>query len=131
MNFLERTMTTTIQIVINLIHKVILKSINAVKNHFIQISLKGYLHRNHVQFSKDLRILGWVKFIIPKESQVQIGKAFICRGRGYGIEPGLPSLISVNKGAKLIIGDYSGISNTSIHCKQEITIGNYVNIGGW
>lgn len=124
MNFLERTMTTTIQIVINLIHKVILKSINAVKNHFIQISLKGYLHRNHVQFSKDLRILGWVKFIIPKESQVQIGKAFICRGRGYGIEPGLPSLISVNKGAKLIIGDYVFIGTRSIICKG-VTIGNH------
>ena len=131
MKFIGKAMTTPIQIVINLIHKVILKGINAVKNHFIQASLKGYLHRNHVQFSKDIKILGRVKFVISKESQVQIGKAFICRGRRYGIEPGLPSLISVNKGAKLIIGDYSGISNTSIHCKQEITIGNYVNIGGW
>lgn len=123
-------MTRTILIVINLIHKVLLKSVEAVRNNFNQISHKGYLCRNKVRFFKNIRLLGKIQFHISKTSQVQIGKAFVCRGQGCGIEPGIPSLISVTNGAKLIIGDYSGMSNTSIHCQQEITIGNYVNIGG-
>ncbi len=75
---------------------------------------------------------GWggVKLNISAQSEVNIGKAFICKGYGYGIDIGNYSYISVNKFACLTIGDYTGISNTSIFCQQKITIGNHVNIGG-
>ncbi len=66
---------------------------------------------------------------INKEADVCIGRNFICNGRGYGIDSGSDSHIVVGKGAKLFIGNNTGCSGTSIHCYEEITIGNYVNIG--
>ena len=32
-------------------------------------------------------------------------------------------------GGKLLIGDYSGISSSSVFCKDKIVIGHHVNIG--
>ena len=41
-----------------------------------------------------------------------------------------PCTIAVQKGAQLIIGDYSGFSGVSIFCSESIIIGTYVNFGG-
>jgi len=41
-----------------------------------------------------------------------------------------PCTLAVGKGAKLIIGDYSGFSGVSIFCAKKITIGKNVNFGG-
>lgn len=74
-----------------------------------------------------------------------IGKVFISgygtikMGKGVSINSNLFSnpiggdtrtVISVSNGACLIIGDYTGFSNIAISCKERVTIGNYVKIGG-
>lgn len=41
-----------------------------------------------------------------------------------------PCTIGIQKGAQLIIGDYSGFSGVSIFCSKYIKIGNHVNFGG-
>ena len=115
---------------VNIIDKVFRKSFLYVCRVFKNISLKGYLFRKGVVFPLDIQFLGGVEVLIHNDSVVQIGKAFICRGYGYGLDLGIYSQIVVTKGAKLLIGDFTGISNTSIHCHQEITIGHHVNIGG-
>ena len=55
------------------------------------------------------------------------GKKLILNGNGIGLST--LCKITIIPSAKLIIGDYCGISQSSIHCKNEIVIGNYVNIG--
>lgn len=92
--------------------------------------MKGYLSRKGVVYHADIQVFGRVELLFHKDANVQIGKAFICRGYGCGIDKGNFSQIVVAKGAQLLIGDFCGISNTSIHCHQEITIGHHVNIGG-
>jgi len=75
---------------------------------------------------------GWggVKLDVYSKAELKIGKGFLCRGKGAGIDISNYSHISIAKGARMVIGDYSGISNTSIFCQHEITIGDHVNIGG-
>jgi len=60
-------------------------------------------------------------------------------GKGVHINSSLTSnpiggdtrtLLVVYKGAKLSIGDFSGLSNVAISCKKEIIIGKHVKIGG-
>lgn len=77
--------------------------------------MKGYLLRKGVIFHFDIQFLGEVELLFHKDAVVQIGKAFICRGYGRGIDMGNFSQIVVAKGAKLLIGDYIGIGNTSLH----------------
>lgn len=79
---------------------------------------------------KTIKIIGRPYFSFASSSYVEIGKHFICRsGAGQAIDNSSCSKIIVSPNARLIIGDYSGISNTTIHCDSEITIGNSVNIG--
>lgn len=67
---------------------------------------------------------------IGKGAKVKIGSNFICRsGYDEAIDNSECSKITVRDGAKLCIGDYSGISNSVIYCDKEITIGNSVNVG--
>lgn len=40
------------------------------------------------------------------------------------------TIFSVSSGAVLEIGDHSGISNTTIICRESVKIGDYVKIGG-
>lgn len=67
---------------------------------------------------------------INPRSNVSIGKAFYMNS---GPESGIGttmSKISVSEGATLQIGDYTGISSTTILVKNSVVIGNHVNIGG-
>lgn len=67
---------------------------------------------------------------INKESNIVIGDYFIASsGVNGGIDCGNGCKIAVQKGANLIIGEYSGMTNTIIQCHEEIIIGNHVNIG--
>ncbi len=115
---------------VNVIVAAISRFSSAISRGLSSACYKGYLLRKNVRFQNDIQFWGKVKMTVSKSADVQIGKAFIIRGRGYGIEPSACSTIVVSPGAVLHIGDYSGISNTNIFCQQEITIGNYVNIGG-
>ena len=77
-----------------------------------------------------LSIIGRPYISIADNAYVDIGSFFICRsGAGQSIDNSCCSKINVSGGAKLIIGDYTGISNTTIECESEIVIGNSVNIG--
>lgn len=60
--------------------------------------------------------------------KVTFGKNFILSSQG-GIDNFMRSKIYVLNGAKLIVGEYTGMTNVAIHCHQEITIGHHVNIG--
>lgn len=76
------------------------------------------------------RFCGRTYLDINKESDIIIGDYFIANsGVNCGIDCGNGCKISVQKGAKLIIGEYSGITNTIIQCHEKIVIGNHVNIG--
>lgn len=65
----------------------------------------------------DLLILG--KF--------EIGNGVIINSRGIDIF--IRSHITVCENALLHIGDFSGLSSSSIYCAKKIYIGNHVNIG--
>ena len=100
---------------VNYIDKVFCNLFSYVCYYFKNTSMKGYLLRKGVIFHFDIQFLGEVELLFHKDAVVQIGKAFICRGYGRGIDMGNFSQIVVAKGAKLLIGDYIGIGNTSLH----------------
>lgn len=78
----------------------------------------------------EIKFYGKPEMRIAEGAKVSIGKSFICRsGLGNAIDNSSGTVISVQKDASLTIGEYSGISNTAIHCHKSITIGNHVNIG--
>jgi len=92
---------------------------------------KAYLKYHGASFdSQSIVFHGKCTLKIGKGSQVSIGKNFVCWG---GVERNIDnrtqSRINVKMGACLIIGCYSGISNTSINCNKNVSIGNYVKIG--
>ncbi len=115
---------------INIVQKAFHRLLCYINQLYINASLKGYLFRKGVLFHNDIQFIGGVELQIHKDAHVVIGKAFICRGYGVGVDIGNYSQIVVKEGARLEIGDNTGISNTSIHCHQEITIGHHVNVGG-
>lgn len=41
-----------------------------------------------------------------------------------------PTILCAAKGARIGIGDYTGLSSPVINARQSITIGKYVNVGG-
>lgn len=123
-------MSKVITILVDIISRTIHRLTGKVTSMLNQWAAMGYLLRKGASVSCDAKWLGGGKLRISSQAEVQIGKAFICRGYGQGIDIGNYSNISVSEGARLIVGDYSGMSNTSIHCQQEITIGDHVNIGG-
>lgn len=79
---------------------------------------------------KEIKFYGNLDMKIGKGAKVSIGKGFIClSGYRNAIDNSSGSKIHVLNSASLTIGEYSGISNTTIHCYESITIGNNVNIG--
>lgn len=70
---------------------------------------------------------GTVKGIVDISGTLTFGKGITISGKG--IDTTARSQIFVCKGANLYIGDYSGITQTSIYCKRNIHIGKYVKIG--
>lgn len=69
-------------------------------------------------------------YLMPR-GHVRIGSHFKCNSGAYASFDGSGvSKIDVAENANLIIGDHTGISNTTISCTKEIRIGNYVDIGG-
>lgn len=72
------------------------------------------------------RINGDVKLSIGKGSSFSYGKALFLNGSGITASKRLQIIIA---GGTLSFGNYSGISSSSIWCKNKIEIGNNVNIG--
>lgn len=91
----------------------------------------GNLKFHNVKFNANsISIYGSMPLIkIGKNANVSIGNNFILRtGVDNGIDGGW-TRICVSDNATLTIGEMSGMTNTAILCHEEITIGNYVNIG--
>lgn len=82
------------------------------------------------RYKREINYLGGCvngKVRLHVEGEFSFGKGLILNAQG--IDTTLVSQISIWKGAKLSFGNFSGISSTAIACTNEITIGDYVNIG--
>lgn len=90
-----------------------------------------YCSANNVVFDKkSVQFNDHAIVSISPNSEVKFGKGFIVNS---GPEVGIgttESKITVAAGAKLSIGDYTGISSTSILVRNSVVIGNHVNLGG-
>lgn len=95
-----------------------------------QIAINELL-RHNVKFNPHRCCFnGHTYLSIHKECDIIIGDYFIANsGIDASIDCGNGCKISVMKGAKLVIGEFSGMTNSVIQCHKEIIIGNYVNIG--
>ncbi len=85
---------------------------------------------NKVIYGDYFKING--RIYISNHGKIQIGTHFITNS-GKNLNPIGGDTISrfiVRKNAMLVIGDHVGLSNTTIVCWSQITIGNYVYIGG-
>jgi acetyltransferase-like isoleucine patch superfamily enzyme len=97
---------------------------------FISAYAKGIFILKGVSFGTCLQINGHVILTISRNSHVKIGDGFICNSGIYrGISQDIYSKITVYKGASLCVGDNVGITNTSIQCTKEISIGKHTLIG--
>ncbi|MBR1448440.1 MAG: acyltransferase [Prevotella sp.] len=95
--------------------------------HWYTISLCRY---HGATFGSHSTFNGKSYVTLCKGAKFCVGKEFICNsGPHFSIDNLSYSKIFIAPNAELSIGDYSGISNTSIYCKHNITIGHHVNIG--
>lgn len=110
----------------------ILRVLNKITFNFYIIFNRVKCRLIGVQFGKHLRIYNYLYITLGQNAKIDIGNNFTFTSGG-GINP-----LSCNKrgqifaagGAKISIGDNSGISSSCLWAKEKITIGNYVNIGG-
>lgn len=91
----------------------------------------SYLRKRNVKFNPDKCYFnGRIYLRLEPGCMVSIGDGFIASsGVNLGIDCIGGCKISVERNAKLTIGKYSGMTNTTIQCHESITIGNHVNIG--
>lgn len=103
------------------------RCINKISNILHQIVAIYQLKKAKAKFAKDIKFIGAHKLSL--NGDICIGKAFTSRSTiNHCIDYGCCKIV-VMPNAELHIGDYSGISNVSIHCYNKIDIGNYVDIG--
>lgn len=113
----------------------LLKCLTKIKVLFLNYVARnqsfGLLYHKGVIFNpKTIRFKGYPYLDIHKNATVKIGDYFVCVSNPYNAIDCYPaSKICVREGAKLIIGKYSGMTNSVIQCHESITIGDYVNIG--
>ena len=97
----------------------------------IKRQIKRVINRfKYWRYKREINNLGGCvngKVRLHVEGEFSFGKGLILNAQG--IDTTSVSQISVRKGAKLSFGNFSGISSTAIACTNEITIGDYVNIG--
>lgn len=112
-------------IVIRLIDK-----IKLLYTHIINVYTRAYIcNRGGISYKNNLKLIGYTYFHIGNNTKLHLGKELIIRsGNMNAIDIGFSKIV-VEDNASLVIGDYSGMSNTIIQCYHKITIGNYVNIG--
>ena len=108
----------------------LINSFNVIARKVYERYYKSYIIGHAKRCEKDIGIYGRPYIIIGKNATVCIGKGFVCRsGADQAIDNSVCSKLIVVDNAKLTIGDYTGISNTTIECNSEVFIGNNVNIG--
>lgn len=105
-----------------MISYIIMKIFGLILDYMYAKNALYKLKRAKSKISADIKFIG--KNYVSIGGTVQIGKAFVCRTTPDGY-----SKIVVQKGANLIIGNNSGITNTIIQCFNSIYIGDNVKIG--
>ena len=110
---------------------VIEKIYNKSKTYIGNLFVKSYLQWQGAKFNaSQVHFHGYTYIRIGKNAQVKIGDDFVSNSGVYNaIDNKVCSKIVVGENAKLTIGNQSGMSNTVLYCVDEITIGDYVNIG--
>ena len=85
---------------------------------------------NNVQHGPLLRISGRIS--LRNKGLMRIGRQVVITSslKDNPIGGDAQTFINVHKGAKLLIGDGVGISNSTIYCTREIIIADHVAIGG-
>jgi len=96
---------------------------NRLYNGFI-LKYKRVSYTSYPKISGKIFISGYGKIIFGKG--VRINSSMFSNPIGGDTR----TILSVSKGATLKIGDYTGFSNIAISCKEKVTIGKYVKIGG-
>ena len=101
-----------------------LQSINNNMHNIILYKIKN------VSFETKPQVNG--KLFIYRNGEINLGKEVKINSaaKHNPIGGDLRMVFSVDKGAKLTIGNNTGLSNSTIVCKNKVTIGNYVKIGG-
>lgn len=97
---------------------------------FFNFYSKNYFKLFGAHLGKNIQFHGRCILQLKKGCSIHIGDNFHCNsGIENAIDTTICSKIVVYKGASLTIGNMSGISNTTIQCKNKILIKNFVNIG--
>lgn len=115
-----------------MLYKILNRTYLELYNIFSKIYMFIINKSLHFTIGKNPRINGFPRFMLKKNSELKIGDFFSINS-GYLYNPigrNQRSILSVDKFAKLIIGNNVGISSTVIICQKEIQIGNNVRIGG-
>ena len=104
---------------------------NSVKRRLNSQITVLQLQKYNVKFNPSkCRFNGRTYLSLHKKCNIVIGDYFIANsGIDASIDCGNGCKISVQKDARLVIGEYSGMTNSIIQCHKEIIIGNHVNIG--
>lgn len=96
---------------------------NKLYNHFA-ISLKNVFYDTYPIINGKLYLSGTGRFQFGKE--VRINSSLSSNPIGGDQK----TILSVSPNALLEIGDFCGISNSTIICRANVKIGRYVKIGG-
>jgi acetyltransferase-like isoleucine patch superfamily enzyme len=101
----------------------LLKLFDFIYNSFV-------LKINNVRYDSGLRING--RICLHNKGGLRIGRQVVINSslKKNPIGGDAKTFINVHKGAKLVIGDGVGISNSTIYCTREIIIADHVAIGG-
>lgn len=114
------------------LYKIINKINFEVYNLFSSIYVFVSIRALKIKIKKGRKINGFPRFIIKKNSKIDIGENFAVNS-GYLYNPigrNQRCIFSVAENAKLKIGDNVGLSSVAIICQTSIIIGNNVKIGG-
>lgn len=112
--------------------KSIRKILSKLKYKFFQLLNTINLKYYKVLTGKNLTINGILRLRKNKTACLELGDSIIINSSWKANPAGggqTKCLFVVSNNASLSIGNWSGISNSTIFCKEKIVIGNHVNIG--
>lgn len=90
-----------------------------------------YFFLNRVEYGKNLNVYDGMYLTIARDASLKVGDNFTISS-GDGINPisrNIKAKIFIAKGARITIGNNTGLSSPCLRAKESITIGNNVNIG--
>lgn len=109
-----------------------MKIINCILRFFDSAYNKTIIKKSGVCVGSNVNILGRIKIVKSAEGFISLGNNVrINSGKNYNTIGGdvHTTLLSIGNG-RIIIGNNTGISNTTIVAQSEVSIGDNVRIGG-